>query len=82
MTRRQITPVEFASALRDAQGRRACQSVSTFEAVRRAVVERGLSDDWSAPLLGFINDSPASAEAWAERVTNDALDRAAGRIEG
>lgn len=81
MSRRQITPVEFAAVLRTAQHLRA-DGASQIAAATHACRQQGISDDWATPLLGFINSSPTTAEAWAERMYSEALDRAYLRCEG
>lgn len=79
--KRQLTPVEFAQLLRGAQTNRTGGD-SQIAACRNACLMLGISDDWAAPLLGFLNDSPSTAEAWADRMYNEALDRAYQRSEG
>ena len=78
--RRLITPVQFAELIRAAQTYRV-RECSCIEAATQACRHLGLSDDWAAPLLGFLNDSPTIAEAWADRMFDEALDRAYARAE-
>jgi hypothetical protein len=82
MSRRQITPVEFAQLIQTAQANRATRGDGQIAACRNACLQLGIHDDWSAPLLAFLNDSPTTAEAWAERMYSEALDRAYLRCEG
>ena len=79
MSRRQITPCEFAQLLQVAQDNRSIGNHSKIAAVRHACHSLGISDDWSAPALAFLNDSPTIAEEWGKRMFNEALDRAAAR---
>lgn len=80
--RKLITPVDFANVLCTAQALRSNGTVSKVEACRRACHEHGVSDDWMMPVLSFINDSPAAADAWAERMFNEEYARIAARVEG
>jgi hypothetical protein len=80
MSRRQITPLEFGGLIQAAQAYRA-DGMSQIEAATQACRYCHISDDWAAPLLGFLNDSPTAAEAWASRIFSETLQRAAGRIE-
>lgn len=80
MNRRSIDPVDMANLIRKAQMYRA-EGCSQIESARAACLLFSISDDWAAPILGFLNDSPSIAEAWAERMFNEALDRAAARME-
>jgi hypothetical protein len=79
--KRNINPIEFAAAIRAAQSYRVNGASQIAEATH-ACRQQGISDDWAAPLLAFLNDSPSTAEAWADRMYNEALDRAYQRSEG
>lgn len=78
--RRLIDPVTFGQAIQAAQYIRS-QGESQIAAAKHACDEVGIHPDWTAPLIGFLNDSPSAAEAWARRVYNEALDRAVTRME-
>ena len=81
MTRRLIEPIDFANLVRSAQGlRMAPGGAGKIVAAQQACDDHGISRDWSVPLLGFLNDSPASAESWAERVSSEAFARMAARM--
>ena len=77
---RSITPVQFARALQSAQGYR-MSGESSIVSAHLACDTIGISRDWTIPLIATLNDSPAIAEAWADRRVNEALDRAYARAE-
>lgn len=80
--REAITPIQFAHAVHATLGyRQRGDGTSTYEAARYACAEGYISDQWVIPILSFINDSPASAEAWCERVRDEALVRTAAKME-
>lgn len=84
MTRRLIQPTDFAALLWSAQLYRSQvieEPVSKVEAAYRACDDYGISRDWCAPLIAFLNDSPSAAEAWTRRIHDEALDRMATRLE-
>lgn len=78
MNRRQITPVEFAESIRRAQAYRA-DGAPKIVAGATALRELSLSSDWLVPLMGTLETSPVVAEAWAERMISETLDRAFAR---
>lgn len=80
--KREISPVEFATAVRYTLDYRARgDGMSSYEAADYACSEAFISKDWIIPILSFINDSPSSAEAWCERMQEESLQRIALRIK-
>lgn len=76
-----ITPADFANMIASAQYRRASGGESTIEAATNACRDHAISDVWRAPLIGFINDSPASAECWSRTRLDEALAAMAARVD-
>lgn len=75
--KRAIKPTDFADLIRRAQAYRMeghPKIVSGASACRAA----GVSSDWLVPLMAILDMSPSIAEAWADRVINESLDRAFG----
>lgn len=75
-----IQPLDFANLVATAQALR-YSGQSKIEAARRSCHEHGISDDWSVPLISFINDSPSAADHWSERIFDQSLSRMAAQVE-
>jgi hypothetical protein len=76
-----ILPIDFAELLVAAQQHRAVGNSQVMSAIH-ACRDRLISDVWAPVIIGFLNDSPSAAEAWAERRRNDVLDTFSSRLEG
>jgi len=72
--KREITPIIFASALRSALDYRSA-GMSQIEAASQACQTYDISTDWAYIIQAVLNDSSWLAEAWAERIREQSLDR-------
>lgn len=72
---RPIVPLQFAKTIRQAMDYRSA-GMSQIEAVTQACRTLGISTDWAMIIQLALDGSSALAESWAEKMLQDALDRA------
>lgn len=73
----QIIPLQFARAIQQALDYRNA-GMSQIEAVQQSCRTVGISVQWAMILQLTLEGSSALAENWAEKMHEDALDRAHG----